>query len=59
MKKTYIQPTAETMELRTRQVLMSVSIIVSDDTYDEGNMTDLVKEDVFDFAWDGDDCNVE
>lgn len=59
MKKTYIKPASDTMELRVRQVLMSSTITVSGDAYDEGNMTDLVKEDVFGFAWDDDEYNAE
>ena len=53
MKKTYIQPQTLIIKISLHSHLMNTSTIgVSSDNYDEGNMTDLVKEQNSINLWD-------
>lgn len=50
MKKQYVNPSMEEHQIRTAQVLMTSGYQVFDDEYNEGTMTDLAREDGFDFS---------
>jgi len=56
MKRTYINPICTVIEVHYQGMLASSTINVSSSNYDEGSMTDLVKENPFssNSIWDDD-----
>lgn len=57
MKRTYICPTTKIFVIETQGAILNTSTIrVSQEVYDEGHMTDLVKSDRHSFPniWDDD-----
>ena len=57
MKRTYICPTTKIFVIETQGAILNTSTIrVSQEVYDEGHMTDLVKSDSRSFSsiWDDD-----
>ena len=55
MKKTYIQPQTQIVKVNICHMLAASTVNVSSENYEEGNMTDLVKENrgynIWDYDW--------
>jgi hypothetical protein len=44
MKRTYIKPDVNVVEIHIQGIVAISTVSVSNETYDEGTMTDLVKQ---------------
>lgn len=57
MKRTYIIPNVNVVEIHSQGMVAMSTMNVSTDTYDEEVMTDLVKEKMGHSVWDDDWSN--